>query len=60
MINPNTEWIGRVEPGADIAEKRDRVARRLAAVLGVPLDEITVEERAEPQGIALTAHWLPA
>jgi hypothetical protein len=56
----NTDWIGRLEPGAKIADKREALAARTARALGVPLDEVTVTEHPEPQGVRLTASWCPS
>jgi hypothetical protein len=58
-VNPNTEWVARTELPAALGMKRERVARRTAHVLGVPLEEIVVVETVGESGIGLVAHWLP-
>ena len=35
MNDYNTDWIGRLEPGAKIADKREALAARTARALGV-------------------------
>lgn len=56
----NSDWWGRLDPDAKLAEKKSAVAARTARALGVPLDEVHVTEHPEPQGVRLTASWCPA
>lgn len=60
MNDTNTDWLGRAEPHAKLAEKRAALTARTARALGVPLDEVLVTEHPEPQGVRLTASWCPA
>ncbi len=60
MNDTNSDWLGRAEPDATLADKRAALAARTARALGVPLDEVHVTEHLEPQGVRLVASWCPA
>ncbi len=60
MSNPNTDWVGRDQPGGNLGKTRADVAERTARILGVPVDQIVVVQDIEAWGTKLTAHWCPS
>lgn len=60
MNDFHSDYWSRTEGDAKLAEKRTAVAARLARVLGVPADEVSVCEHPEAQGLRLVGQWCPS
>lgn len=56
---PGQGWWGHLQTEDELAKIRAHTAAEAAALLGVPVGEIELEETRRTQGIEIRARWIP-